>query len=540
MANVPYVYTKFKITAEIAGTVFDDIVAISSTFGLNTIPTASLTVAVGYDARSGRTREATIHKLRKQIKPRDRVKVWLNISTDAGQTNKMEDGTLLIFEGMIAGIGYQRSHNSANYVLQLIHWLDDLNNSSALNGAWFPNAPFLMAQGAAFVALQTDGDTKSPTPVIDASGQFINPKNISEDLWGQVIKPIFEKIGGYNLPNGRVNTTALKALKKFATPSDQTKAPKLSLNLDKLEGQNIAHSIRTALTKDMLSSFAYTSFWGKLVGELAPQFFFAVSPAIEHATIIPFFGGLQHDKNTTYVIKGDEYSYANFNATMSQLIDSVVIFWPQQLDPMLSTGGQIKQASIFSNPAGQYPPAADFDENRAGLKLFKDLPTWLSNLAPWPILAGPSSGIGGPQPGDTFARGRAEEKPPPSWYLAPDVAQQVADGVSTRFAEHFYKTEFLSQRYGELSGKLRFDIAPGSIVKIELPASEIQSDGAMIAAVTQVSYAINAERALAGTSFALSYTRTEEEDQDTKYISQTYPPLYRKESTWPGGPLGNV
>jgi hypothetical protein len=40
-----------------------------------------------------------------------------------------------------------------------------------------------------------------------------------------------------------------------------------------------------------------------------------------------------------------------------------------------------------------------------------------------------------------------------------------------------------------------------------------------------VSYAINAERALAGTSFALSYIRTEEEDEDTTLISQTYAPL---------------
>ena len=155
MAKPPYVYTKFKITAEIAGTVFDDIVAISATFGLNSIPTASLTVAVGHEARSGRTKQATIHKMRKNIKPRDKVKVWLDISSEAGQTDKMEDGTFLIFEGMVAGIGYQRSHNSANYVIQLVHWLDDLNNSSALNGKWFQSAPFLMATNAAFFALQT-------------------------------------------------------------------------------------------------------------------------------------------------------------------------------------------------------------------------------------------------------------------------------------------------------------------------------------------------------------------------------------------------
>lgn len=535
MADTPYVYSKFKITAEIAGTVFDDIVAISATFGLNSIPTASLTVAVGHDARSGRKREATIHKLRKQIKPRDPVKVWLDISSVAGRTEKMEEGTFLIFEGMVAGIGYQRSHNSANYVIQLIHWLDDLNNSSALNGKWFQNAPFLMATNAAFVALQKEGTAHSPVPIIDANGEFINKAKISDDLWGEVIKPIFKKISEYDLPQSRPNTAALKALDKMAVAGGATGAPKLSLNLSDLDGNNIAMSVRSALTKDALESFAYTSFWGKLVGEYAPQFFFAVSPAIEHATVVPFFGGLKHDGNSTYVIKGDDYSYANFNAAMSQLIDSVVVFWPQQLDPMLSVGGKIKTASVFTQPAGQYPDSPN--EERPGLKLFKDLPTWLTNLSPWPIFTGATTGIKGKQPGDCMAPGEGEENPPPEWYLPADVANQMADGVSKRFAEHFYKTEFLSQRYGELSGKLRFDIAPGSIVKIEMPKSEIQSDGAMIGAVTQVSYAINAERALAGTSFALSYIRTEEEDQDTTYISQKYAPLYTEGTKWPGGPL---
>ena len=58
----------------------------------------------------------------------------------------------------------------------------------------------------------------------------------------------------------------------------------------------------------------------------------------------------------------------------------------------------------------------------------------------------------------------------------------------------------------------------------------------MVAAVTQVSYSINAERALAGTSFALAYVRTIEEDGDEK-ISATDPPLYQNGTAWFGGPL---
>lgn len=542
-ADTPYVYAKFKIRAEIAGEKFDDIVAISATFGLNSIPTASLTVAVGHDARSGRTKEATIHKLRKKIKPRDKAKVWLKITPEAGKKEKMESGEFLIFEGMLAGIGYQRSHNSANYVIQLMHWLDDLNNSSALNGKWFQNAPFLMATNAAFIALQTEGNAHSSVPIIDVNGEIITKSNIQTDLWAEVIKPIFKRIATWDLPQSKPNDAALEALKRM--PNGAPLGPQgaaaagittpLRLDITDLPGYNIELSVRTALTKDALESFAYTSFWGKLVGEYAPQFFFAVSPGVEHACVIPFFGGLKHDGNTKYVIKGDEYSYANFNASLGQLIDSVVVFWPSQLDPMLGVGGEAKTTDRYTQPAGQWPPNPPKD--RPGLKLFKDLPSWLTSMSPWPIFAGPTTSIKGKRPGDCMCPGTGEENPPPDWFLPPDISNAMSNAVCERFAEHFYKTEFLSQRYGELSGKLRFDIAPGSIVKIEMPTSEIQSDGAMIAAVTQVSYAINAERALAGTSFALSYIRTEEEDEDTELVSKEYAPLYVKGTKWPGGPL---
>ena len=542
MAEIPYVYTKFKIDAEIAGQKFDDIVAISATFGLNTIPTASLTMAVGHDARSGRTKEATIHSLRKKIKPRDNAKVWLTINPEAGKISKMEIGRFLIFEGMVAGIGYQRSHNSANYVVQLIHWLDDMNNSSALNGKWFQNAPFLMATNASFVALQTtEGTTHSSVPVIDANEELITKAHIQKDMWAEVIKPIFKKIAEWPLTNSKTNDAALEALKRM--PNGEPTGPQaagvqttpLALDVTDLPGYNIELSVRTALTKDALDSFAYTSFWGKLVGEYAPQFFFAVSPSVEHACVIPFFGGLQHDGNQKYVIKGDEYSYANFNASLSQLIDSVVVFWPSQLDPMLGVGGEMSTTDRYTQPAGQWPPKGGAE--RQGLKLFKDLPAWLTNMSPWPIFSAATTSVNGKRGGCCLSPGTGEKKQPPNWFLPSDIAEAMSDKVCTRFAEHFYKTEFLSQRYGELSGKLRFDIAPGSIVKIEMPTTEIQSDGAMIGAVTQVSYAINAERALAGTSFALSYLRTEEEDKDTVLISKEYAPLYVEGTKWPGGPL---
>jgi hypothetical protein len=542
MANIPFLYSKFKITAEIGGTKFDDVVAISATFGLNSIPTATLTVAVGFDAKSGGSKKATIHTARPQLKPRDKAKVTLTIEAKGlGGTvaGAKEAGTFTIFEGFLAGIGYQRSHNSANYVLQLVHWLDDLNNSSALNGDWHPNAPFLMASNAAWDALSGEGGgTFSSVPIIDSNESIITKGNIEGDLWESVIKEIFKKIANFDVPDGiRKNDAALKALDKMKSGTP------LRLKVSDLNGYNIEQSVRTELTKDALESFAYTTFWDKLTGELGPSFFFAIAPAIEEAYVVPFFGGLKHDGKPEFTIKGDEYSYANFNATMTQLLECVMVFWPSQMDPMLGTGGQFRTTDRYAYPSGVYPPNPT-NADKPGKKLYKDLPGWLTNMSPWPIMTGPTTGIKGKRPGDCLAPQTGESNPPPEWLLPPDIADAMAQGgensVCGRFAHHWYKTEFLSQRYGELSGKLRFDIAPGSIVKIETPEMDVKQglikDKAMIGAVTSVSYVINAERALAGTSFTLAYIRTEEEDKD-KDITNEHAPLYVEGTKWPGDKL---
>lgn len=524
--NPSYVYTQYKISATIGGINFDnDIVAISASFPLNTIPTASLTVAVGHDARSARKTKAKIHTAKETLKPRDKVEVWLTLTSKAGQTEKMESGRIKIFEGFLVSIGYQRSHNSANYVINVVHWLDDLNNSSALNGKWFPNAPFLMASNAAFEALQTDGDTWSSVPIIDANEQIINQGNINGNLWGKVIKPIFKKMASYKTSAGDPNDAALKALDRMPdeAPNIVGGTSPLKLNVSDLD-LNIEQSIRTALTKDALESFAYTTFWSTLTGDYSPQFFFAISPCVDKAYVVPFFGGLKFSGSDKLTIHADDYSYANFNSTMHQLIQNVTVFWPGQQDPMLGLGGDVQSSDRFSEPGGQFPPGSGLGSATSqGLKLFKDLPTWLANTSPWPIMSGATTGEAGKRPGDCLAPQTGESNLPPGWKKPAEIANAMSNKVCTRFAQHFYQTEYLSQRYGELSGKLRFDIAPGSIVKIKLPDTELDETGDLIAAVTKVSYAINAERALAGTSFDLSYIRTEREDNITNLTNPTAP-----------------
>ena len=86
------------------------------------------------------------------------------------------------------------------------------------------------------------------------------------------------------------------------------------------------------------------------------------------------------------------------------------------------------------------------------------------------------------------------------------------------YARAVYIHQALRGRTGQLNGKLRFDIAPGSTVKIEGTSEPFLKDDGLgynlIGDVIRVTIAINAESAQASTAFQLGNVRTESENED--------------------------
>lgn len=564
-SDIPFSMTRFKLKAVITtadGDVeFPDIVAISATFALNSIPTAVLLVPTGVNIKTGE--KAAIHVHKAKLRARDKAKVTLTVDTPEWANDKMPSGDYVIFEGFYVGIGYERAYNSATYELQLTHWLDDLNNSSLLNGNWFPNAPFDLAQSAAsYVLGPGDGDNTgvalggnkpwSTVPRID-NGDIVTAGNINDDMWEKVLKPAFTAIANFPAPvyqteEGKKNDAALAALERMPGKGQEYYKP-LKLDTTGLLPETVQGAVATGISKEALEGFAYSTFWSKLVGDYGSQFFFAISPSAEFATPIPFFAGLRGYYTT---IRADEYGYARFNASLTQVIESVDIFYPSQtsatgyvLGDFDGSGGEPPPGLAF--PLGWYPPRSK--QNKNGMKLLKEPPGWMYNFIPEAPMAGRTTGITDVQLGCTACPQKGPDSPPPG-VPTPDAAlREVVDSNAlSRFAEHYFKTEVLSQRFGELSGKLRFDIAPGSVVQIETPPDDPTKRGRSVsdtdsfyATVMQVSYAINAEKATAGTSFVLAHLRTDGENNDDLYTrcencgGADRPPLYAL--PWLGAPL---
>lgn len=611
MSNEPFIRTEFELTAKFkhrkgGETEFKDIVAMSATFALNAIPTCTLDVATGIEVRT--EEKATIHDMIDKLQPRDRCTVFLTIKSTEGRMDKpiingMKDGKYIVFDGYYAGIGYQRAHNNCSYTIHLIHWLDDLNCSSMLNGDWSQNVPHDLAQVASSIVIadltggsgsgSRGGTGARAVPMIDykrpdekASGVIVTQKNMEKDLWEEVIKKIFRGItnmqhpalqckqppkdkGKEQGPNkdgvqadelgkpGYNNKAAWAALERIPGKAPAKYKAKLPLNLKGFAKDDphvyLSLSAHEGLCRMILDGMGYNTIWSKLIGDLAPSFLFAISPSVEYAQAIPFFPGL----NKHHVeITGEEYNYANFNANCANMISSIVIYWAPQGDASgVGAGGKRTAKHGYCFPAGQYPKKDKDYEEHWGNILVRDPPAWLAN---------PVYTQGYTRDNHVDARARSSAHPQNGNKKNPEAKEahnEVEDtylnkskdefddadlNVYDRFACHWYKSAILGQRYGELSGKLRFDIAPGSIVKIMPPITAIGKENtAMYGAVVQVSFVINTEQHTAGTSFALSHLRTEKENDISDSTSKKHyvgsrAPIYKDEppgSPWRGGPL---
>lgn len=550
-----FVFTTFKLWADIEGVgEVRDIVAISGTFALNTIPKASLVLACGVNALTNQP--ATAHKILSTVKMRAKVKVWLEFDTTDGKKEKSPSQKLMVFDGYYAGFGFQRAQDNAQYTMHLVHWLDDLNAGSMLSRNFFPGAGYSLAENAnswSVSAGQGGSGLVQAIPGLDPKREYIQYQKYTNDFWGQTIKPLLLKIADWPRPDEQckpdgeagADDPLKKALERI--PGEGGVNPnisKLALNFDdlkeKLSPALLDRAINQGMSQSGLAGFNYSTMWSMLIGVWGPSFLFAISPAVEFANVIPYFGGLRfQDGGANFkTIKADEYGYANFMCNTGTILEAISIYWGQGSSTNI-IGGDIKvlNKTSFCSPAGTFPPRGLRDHR--GTILVKEPPNWVTNYVGFQPYTMGSTGMVGRYTGGVMETPSSGENTPTGGKPdRPETHRQLKDSrLLDVFAEHWYKSEFLQQRYGELSGKLRFDIAPGSIVKIEAPRSVmpmLPDNTDMVGMVAQVSFVINAELANAGTSFSLTNIRSIDEDKEELKTARL-PPMYKKE--WAGGPL---
>ncbi len=335
------------------------------------------------------------------------------------------------------------------------------------------------------------------------------------------------------------NYEALRALRKmepFGFDGVYQYGTKLSMNIpDIIAGPSVSDAIANDIATTSFETLSGYTIWDKLI-KLASNYQFMVIPMIERTLCVPFNPAQRSYYRTIYDNNQDMISN---QMALLRRIRGVAIFAGRSWG--LSGGGlSLEGAANDLSGIGFFEA-----EPGNGLLLLKESPAWLASIVPT------QRGTGLNEPFTTSISPQASSNSIASVLaslagislspgavlqaqLAGPTALAAAAALSSpsniisathpllnAYAHATYCTEILRTRQATVSGKLRFDISVGSMVRVDINGlgDPFAAEGSIFneelyAMVMKVTTALNAESGGANTSFQLAYIRNEKENND--------------------------
>lgn len=512
-----------------------DIVQFSMTFAINEIPRAACMVAIGRNARSVNTR-AQIHSAGIDLSQLRKAWVWFQPqdywNTDSFETWDTTSKRKCIFEGYYTGMAYKKISEKVQPVLHLIHWACDLGFSSTLSANHHPSNPSSLVFPAVTQPAQGAGSAGPPLYVPRDYGSGAIREKVKSDLWSGIKDMLGEmseinKFGIYchsQCSQGegekRKNIRAQRAFKKIEGPSSKyglNYAYNKPLKMDTRGIPMVEEAVADAVTSMTLESFWNTTYWDTIIGLYCPMFSMAFVPLVDRGLVIadcPAYNG-----NVWRTIRPNEYDTMELSGMIPKPLQAVGVYadfesltnWNMS---EVAKSDTVCLGGVFT--ASAPPPSTDDTD---GTWLVVNSPAWLKKINYVGLYSGYTDGckLGNASPtSSTPVKPPPPQDPPPGSMIASGVCQLYAS-----YAHAVYIENMLRGRGATLSGKLRFDIAPGSIICIEAN-SEVFLQGEdqlaipLYAQVQRVTVNINAEARLAGTTLQVTHLRTKTENTDSR------------------------
>lgn len=531
MGSKNYVYSDFSIrdslVLEVEGTKYE-VAQFSASWAANELPTATLMLAIGRNVRTDQP--ATVHT-QNNSKQMRKASVYFSPTKEYDLDADWPAGRKLIFDGYLTGFGYRKVGGKVTVIANLIHWLAALGFSSSLTKNGHISNPTAL-NAAAVLSTLGDPGAGQGIYVSNLVGAEITASDAGSDLW-KAIKNVFCKLASIEtmscgpddacLGPGTYakNDVALEALSKMEGPApDCEKAYEYGVALG-IEGENIdiiESAIALAIGQEFIESWSGTTFWDKLVGQYCPMFGLAVVPMVETAIVVAdtpaFNGGFWKE------VTADDCDYLDLSAELYRPLRGVgvVVNWESQtqlnvddVQPSVLIGGCFVADSV---------KAAD------GSIMYVSPPPWLRMVKSLPDYVSETTGIKTEAPSKTATT--PVDPPPPEADTFSSGATAI-NRLCGAWAQEVYVSNMLRGRMGSFSGKLRFDIAPLSIIKLKHTGEKLIGSGQDQLAVTvygcvqRVTITINAEAGLAGTNFTMSHVRTEIENDDPRTSVSKHP-----------------
>ena len=536
----PWEVANIRLYLDVDGTVYP-VSTFSASFALNSIPRATCQLAPGADVATGA--RSTIHTHAEKFAVRSPARVFVKfLSGSRMGSNLYKPGKeMTLFKGYVSGASLARSSQSVSFSVVLEHWLADLQYSTLLSSSSHPGNPGNITAPAGTVHFSFD-DAGLRTGI--SAWTAIPPRSVNmdkapDDLWKHAIKPWFRDLAEFDTLDRRLLRLDDKAKQgnprvKYALDNITSKNMKMTLGLG--TATTWQDMLENALVAVIGRGAENSTFWNKLIGELAPLFWFAVSPRIEDAIVAPFVGALRVSTSEVPVL---DTHYVQTSPGIPQLLRAIVIAFPDT-NPTGLKGAGPAQFSSFEF-AAIYP--VDAIENKAAKKEFtgsfiiKKPPEWFINAIPTQG-AGLAEGLGGHTVATTGVIDKKNLKRTKDPQKETKDRKADAENILTKYAQHWYALEQLKLRRASVVVPFRLDIAPGSQVAVNV-VGQGKDDLQMriFGCATQVELTVNASSATANTTLQLAHVRDEQEN-DSDDFTVDVPPFY--ERGWVGAKLNDA
>lgn len=541
-----YVYTdltaKDSVYMEILGQKCA-VTQFTSSWAANEIPTALVALPVGRDAKTRKQAEA--HTFGRQVKQMEKVIVWFEPKGEFDRGVDWPKGKVKIFEGFFTGLTYRKMSGKVHVICNLLHWSAALAFSSALTKNGHVSNPTSLNTAAVFSSLKGAGTGQGNLLSMLTHHQLC-VDDVLSDLW-KGVKGIFCALANVKtMSAGRdneiagsgeyaKNDVALDALGRIEGPGAGCSVPykhgvPLKLQTDGVGV--IENTVANSIGNEFVDSYANVSFWDKLVGQICPMFNMAFVPMVETGIVVadcPAYNG-----DFWKEISSDDYDVYDLTRELHRPLRAVGVIGGYSLETQVGINGR---NDILPAIGGVY--TEDSVRPGDGMILYVATPPWLANLNFQPNVVGGSTGLKNSVP----IKGATAPQAGQPDAAFPDAFGANVTNLFRRYAKSVFVNQMLRGQAGSISGKLRFDVAPLSILKVTATSDKFigrgQDDLAfdIYGCVQRVTISINAESGMAGTTFAMSHVRTEAENKVAR-TSVSEHPLFGK-SIHGGGKHGS-
>jgi len=538
-----YIYTDLSeddvLEVEIDGQTYKA-VNFTMSFALNSIPQAAATLAIGREALSGEP--AKIAETAAELTSMKPVKVTFNAGGEWDSEGTKWPGKQTIFEGYFTGFSYKKLYGKVQVVANFIHWLVDLGFSSCLNSQMHVGNPGVML-GPAVMSVQINSaggagaSDKNSALVANHIGYDLIANNVESDWWKTIKSYLCALAGVSGLATSATatcegtgditaNDRALRALSRIEGEDLAGECSRdyefgKALPLESRGQRQVPDAVAKSVANSYMQSYFNQTFWDLLVKDLLPSFGAAVMPLVDRAVVIADLPTWQGVSNQPWKEIGpDEYVAMEQDSKIPQPLRGIGIYAP--------VAGETNVQSV----SGPYKPqlggcyVSDAEEDSDGTLKYVTAPRWLLGVPSEGLYAGAMTGNKEEKSIKSATHGQEDKIDTPEDPSPVDTFETVNE-LMVRYAHWLFTMESLRGRSAIFSGRLRFDIAPGSHLKIVgSPEQFLETDALasdVYGMVRAVTIGIDIEARAAVTSYVLSHNRNEAENEAERTSIEEHP-----------------